>query len=115
MMEGKFRNGAPPFLRRRFGKGHPVMKKPQRKSRSFKRYVSAVRKVIKEELEYLGDDYSSFQDLEEHRMLLFDIKEMLEDARMGVPMSPLAALRVFESRVVSAEEEPALQAIMAAW
>ena len=71
------------------------MKKTRRKSRSFKRYVSAVRKVMEEELEFLDYDYS--EDLEEHRMLLFDIKEILEDARIGAAMSPTAPYTLWSS------------------
>jgi hypothetical protein len=90
------------------------MKEPRRKSRSFKRYVSAVRNLMEEQLGEL-DFPDVSEDLEEHRMLLFDIKEMLEDARMGAPMSPTAALYALEQRPLTTDEELALKAVMTAW
>ena len=90
------------------------MKEPRRKSRSFKRYVSAVRGLMEEQLEEL-DFPDVSQDLEEHRMLLLDIKEMLEDARMGAAMSPTAALYALEQRPLTTDEELALEAVKAAW
>jgi hypothetical protein len=90
------------------------MKKPRRKSRSFKRYVSAVRSLMEEQLEEL-DFPDVSEDLEEHRMLLLDIKEMLEDARMGAAMSPTAALYALEQRPLTTDEELALEAIKTAW
>ena len=85
-----------------------------RKSRSFERYVSAVRNLMEEKLEFLDlPDLSG--DLEEHRTLLFDIKEMLEDVRMGAAMSPTAALYALEERPLTTDEELALEAVKAAW
>lgn len=89
------------------------MKKTRRKSRSFTRYVSAVRKVMEEKLEYLDYDYS--EDFEEQRNLPFDIKEMLEDARMGAAMSPTVALYALEQRPLTKDEELALEGVKAAW
>jgi hypothetical protein len=61
------------------------MNKNLRKSRSRKKYVSAVRDVVKEEL-------SSFkyvpEEIEENQRLLWDIKEMLEEALVGAYLAP---------------------------
>jgi hypothetical protein len=89
------------------------MKEPRRKSRSFERYVSAVRSLMEEQLKYHSFDPRA--DFEEHRMLLLDIKEMLEDARMGAAMSPTAALYALEQRPLTTDEELALEAVKAAW
>jgi hypothetical protein len=92
------------------------MKTNRRKSGSFKRYVSAVRSLMEEQLKYhRASCFDPRNDFEEHRMLLLDIKEMLEDARMGAAMSPTAALYALEQRPLTTDEELALEAIKTAW
>jgi hypothetical protein len=59
--------------------------KNRRKSFNFKKYASAVRDVVKEELssfEYLPDE------IEENQRLLWNIKEMLQDALVGAYLAP---------------------------
>lgn len=73
------------------------------KSRTFKKYVFAVRNVVKEEL---GSLYIPSEG--ENRSLLWDIKEMLQDALVGAYLAPptkdfLSA--VFHERFPLADEK----------
>jgi len=61
------------------------MKTNIRKSRAFKKYLSAVRSAMKEELEPLENIP---EEVEQNQNLLWDIKEMLEDALVGAYLAP---------------------------
>jgi hypothetical protein len=61
------------------------MKTIKRKSRGFKKYVSAVRSVVKEEL---GSLECIPEAVKQNQNLLWDIKEMLQDALVGAYLAP---------------------------
>jgi hypothetical protein len=88
------------------------MKKTRRKSPRLEKYVAAVRDLMRQHLHSL---HYLPENVEENRMLLLDIKEMLEDARMGAAMSPTAALYALEQRPLTKDEELALEGVKAAW
>lgn len=101
------------------------MKKTRRKHRGFERYVSAVSDLLESELDEL---MSVPEDVQENYELLREIKEMLEELFMHVPISSArqkdlcsvgndpASLHILEQPPqLSSDEQLALELIKAAW
>jgi hypothetical protein len=92
------------------------MKKSQGKSRGFRKYISALRNVMKEEL----DSFASVpEEIEQNQNLLWDIKEMLQNALVGAYLAPPPKelmLAVFHERFrLDDEKRRALDALNVAW
>jgi hypothetical protein len=100
------------------------MKKTRRKHRGFKRDVSAVSELLESELDEL---MSVPEDVQENYELLREIKEILEELFMHVPISSArqkdscsvsndpASLQILEQPQLSSDEQLALESIKAAW
>jgi hypothetical protein len=89
------------------------MKEVRRKRPGLRRYISAVRDLLETEL---GELSSVPEDVQENQQLLYDIKEMLENAfEYFLSRNILAALHALEDPGLSSDDQLAFESIKAAW